>query len=267
MSICFEPDTLVEERIDRIRTQYRESPKFLHIIRTYLRAMETMHLQVCDLPERFDVTTAIGDQLTIVGKRLGWPRCHCVCTVQPVFGFECDEYIPSQPLAGFCESNSTWAGCGEFGTGDVCINDDELYRKFLFSRIRQAVGDFSNDSLSAACRDLWGPTGVLLGYGHGRVVVAPGRDLTADELGVLQLYPRVLPVAPGIEVRFHFGPTDRIFGFGDGWGGLCGVDTYPIETESGVTIQTESNVTIETDYISADSAWWMCQIDVRPYSC
>ena len=268
MNDCPDRNMMVEERIDRVLTQYRESPKFLHVVRTYLGAAADAHLRVCDLPERFNLETAVGDQLTLVGKRLGWPRCHCVCTVQPVFGFECEGYVPSQPLAGFCETNSTWAGCGEFGLGDICISNDDLYRRFLKVRVRQAAGFFDVESLEAALADLWGPTARLLDANHGRVVVAPGRELTGDEISVLQLYPRVMPVALGIEVRFHFGVT-RVFGFGTGWGGFCEPD-YPagteLVTEVGNEIVTEADETIITGPLTED-ATWMCQVDVRPYSC
>lgn len=265
---CPDRAQTIEERIDEVLTQYRESPNLLYLLRTYLGAVVDLHLQVCDLPEKFNLDTAVGDQLTLLGKRLGFPRCHCVCTSQPVFGFVCEGYIPNQPVAGFCESNSTWAGCGEFGTGDVCINDDELYRRFLKSRARQAAGLLDRDNLIAAIRDLFGPTGTLLGDHNGRIIVAPGRALTDDEITVLQLYPRVLPLAPGVEVRFHF-ETTYVFGFGDGWAGFCDpllAEELKLATESEDDIMTDDNDFIITDPVPPPAAW-MCQIDVRPYTC
>lgn len=268
MTECPSIPAQVEQRIDEALTEYRESPKLLFLIRTYLKAAAQVHGQICDLPSFFDLDTAVGDQLTLLGKRLGWPRCHCVCTVQPVFGFECTGYIPSQPVAGFCEDNSTWAGCGEFGLGDICINNDELYRRFLRSRVRQAAGLFDRASLEAALKELWGDTAQLLHADNGRVIVAPGRDLDGDEISVLQLYPRVLPVALGVEVRFHFGEP-LVFGFGEGWGGFC-EPLYPegtaITTGSGEPILTGDFEEIWTGPLTI-GADWMCQIDVKPYSC
>lgn len=259
---------MVEERINRVLTQYRESPKLLHVLRTYLGAVADLHNQVCDLPSAFDIYSATGDQLTVLGKRMGWPRCHCVCDVQPVFGFECPGVTPDQPLAGFCDPNSTWSGCGEFSNGEICISDDEVYRSFLFSRRRQFTGMFGTESLEAALRDLFGPTARLLDSGNGRVVVAPGRDLTSTELSLLQLYPRVLPVALGVSVRFHFGDT-FVFGFGTGWGGFC-EDWFPDGTalaiEDGEEIATEFWEPIGTGSLY-NGAPWMCEIDIRPYSC
>lgn len=264
---CFEPGTLVEPRMGEVLTRYRESPNLLFLLRTYLNAVEKLHLQVCGLPEMFELDTAVGDQLTILGKRLGWPRCHCVCVATPVFGFECDGYVPSQPLAGFCEEGSTWAGCGEFGTGEICINDDELYRRFLKVRVRQLTTLFGPEDLDAAVKDFWGPQAMVLASYTGRVIIAPGRDLTGDEIALLQLYPRVMPVALGIQVRFHFGALD-VFGFGEGWGGFC-EPIYPggttIETGYGELI-TEDGELIITGPLTEGTPW-MCQIDVKPYSC
>ena len=167
---------MVEERINRVLTQYRESPKLLHVLRTYLGAVADLHNQVCDLPSAFDIYNSTGDQLTVLGRRMGWPRCHCVCEVQPVFGFECPGVISSQPISGFCDPNSTWAGCGEFGTGEICVIDDEVYRNFLMARRRQMMGNFSTEDLEAALVDLFGPTARLLLADNAIVVVAPVRE-------------------------------------------------------------------------------------------
>jgi len=124
---------------------------------------------------------------------------------------------------------------------------------------------------------------------------------------MLQLYPRVLPVALGIRVRFHFGEP-RVFGFGEGWGGLCeqqiiddgrtgktfgfcgdvegleyiggfcedwAPDGLIITTESELEeIVTEDDEPLITGPLYQDAHWacnegapWMCEVDVRPYSC
>lgn len=268
MTECPLDDELVEPRVDRVLTQYRESPKLLHVIRTYLRHAETAYQHICDLPEKFDIDTAVGDQLTIIGKRLGWPRCHCVCTVQPVFGFECDGVINEYPVSGFCDGDVTWTDCGVFGLGEVCIEDDELYRAFLKARRYQFTAQFDIDSLNAAVRTLFGDAAMVLDAGRGRVVIAPGRALTSAETALLQLYPRVLPVAPGVLVRFHFGVLD-VFGFGTGWGGFCEPvfpDGTELVTELGENLVDENGEDLITGPLT-QGADWMCEVDVRPYKC
>jgi hypothetical protein len=268
MTICPADFELVEPRIDRVLTQYRESPKLLHLIRTYLRQLEQAEQAICDLPNYFDIEAAIGDQLTLIGKRMGWPRCHCVCDVQPVFGFECEGVPEEYPIAGFCDDTVTWVDCGEFGIGDICINDDELYRKFLKVRRYQMMALFDIENLNKAVQTFWGEQAMVLDAGHGRVVVAPGRDLTDVEIALLQLYPRVLPVTPGIEIRFHFGALP-VFGFGEGWGGFCEPwepDGLTIATDNGDLLTTENDVEITTGPLTRDAVW-MCEFDVNPYGC
>lgn len=217
---CPDPGALVEAEIDRVLTQYRESPKLLHLIRTYLLQAEEALRVICSIPDFFDIDTSVGDQLTLIGKRLGWPRCHCYCVTQPVFGFAC-EGVPSEyTLTGFCDDSGTWVDCADFGVETVCITDDSVYRQFLYSRRYQFLGLYDIASLEAAVRHLFGPTGLVLDAGQRRVVIAPGRPLSADESALLPLYQRVLPVALGISIRFHLGALP-VFGFGDGWGGFC----------------------------------------------
>lgn len=267
MAECPAHGDLVEGEINRVLTQYRESPKLLHMMRTYLSQVEHVILSICDLPLAFDIDTAVGDQLTLLGNRLGFPRCHCVCNVQPVFGFSCEGTPLIDVITGFCDDNATWADCGPFGTSDTCITDDEMYRGFLRARRYQMHALFDLESLTAAVRYLFGPTATVLDAGVGRVVIAPGRDLTAAEMALLQIYPRVLPVAPGIMVRFHFGAL-KVFGFGSGWGGFC--DDWkpdsPLTLETGDIIVTENDVPITTGPLT-QAAEWMCAVDTHHYDC
>lgn len=339
------PAAMVEERIDRVLTQYRESPRLLGVLRSYLRATSTMALQMCELPNFFDIDTAVGDQLTLLGKRLGWPRCHCACDVSPVFGFACEDETALRPVtgfgytgpiyqfgfaceggpevAGFCEDrpsswgvcpepdrsqaspNSTWAECAS-GLSEMCLSDDEVYRRFLKVRVYQFTGRFDLASLEECLRIFWGDEARALYAGQGRIVVAPGRDLSDQEIQLLQLYPRVLPIALGVTVRFHFGEK-RVFGFGEGWGGFMEPDLVTTQeteawlktgkifgfcddaggfcedwlpegaqlgTEAGDDIVDEMDNDIYTGPMTEDAAWmcrvgapWMCEIDVNPYDC
>lgn len=337
---CREPEEMVEERIDRVLTQYRESPKLLFMIRTYLRLAAEVANQTCDLPDRFDILTAVGDQLTILGKRMGFPRTHCICDQQPVVGFDCPDHYYGRPIVGFgvinevrphgfcegtsgfgepydsywqgceppnkdytlCAPDATWLNCAS-GIGEITLSDDEVYRRFLLVRRYQMMQYYSLEDLTTAIQIFFGPTALVLAANVGRIVIAPGRDLSAYETTLLQLYPRVLPIALGIEVRFHFG-SPLVAGFGHGWGGFCDV---PIESpnRTGLTsgfncgdspniggfcepwlqdanlvvddyneLGTDDGDELVTGPLTADSNWlclegspWMCEIDVHPYSC
>lgn len=264
---CVKDFEAVEQRMNEVLTQYRESPKLLHLIRTYLRQAEIVDQAICNLSDWFDLDTAVGDQLTILGKRMGFPRLHCVCDVQPVFGFDCGDDLDSTNILGFC-TGATWSDCSDGGLSFVSIADDEIYRAFLKARRYQIMAYFDRASLKAAIKELWGPTAMIMDSRNGRVVVAPGRDLTAAEMALIQLYPRVLPITLGVELRFHFGPL-RVFGFGEGWGGFCdgeAVDGQPLLTEDDDVIYAETDQEILADNLGI-GADWLCAIDVRPYEC
>lgn len=265
---CLDPAALVEKRIDNILTQYRESPKLLHLIRTLLRQVVDVHTHICDMPYYFDLTYAVGEQLTFLGKELGFPRSHCICNNQPVFGFECDDAPIDYLIGGFCDENVDWADCGPFGVSEISINNDEMYRAFLMVRRYQMLQLYDLDSLTTCLRILWGETAMVMEASAGIVVVAPGRELTQSEQALLQVYPRVLPVAPGVRLKFHFGTT-RVFGFGEGWGGFCepiGEDEASIITETEAEIVTENGLIISTGVLTEDAPW-LCDVDTKPYNC
>lgn len=232
---CPDKAVIVEERIDRILTQYRESPNLLGIIRHDLEQIADIIVAACDLPSEFDIDTAVGDQLTLVGKRLGWPRCHCICVPVPVFGFSCGTTSPNKPIVGLCEGG-VWSGCQEGGDGDICLDDDEVYRGFLKARRYQARQLWDIDSLSAAAQHIWGDTVTVVSMGGARVAIQPGRPLTNLEQIQLPVAFRVLPLAPGVTPFISY-EVGKVFGFGAGWGGLC------------------------------ENAMWFCPQEFDPYNC
>lgn len=267
---CPTSPALVEAEIDRIATQYRESPLLIFLMRTYLAQVAEAIVATCAIPSFFDIETAVGDQLTLIGKRLGFPRCHCVCAVQPVFGFECESGVADVPVGGFCDDNITWRDCGIGGIAEICIAEDEMYRGFLLARRYQALALYDVVSLTAALRHVWGATASVIGGKPGRVIMTPGRALTNAETAVLQLVPRVLPVAPGIVQRFHLGPYDfPVFGFGEGWGGFC-EPAYPDGVAITLADGTPMTLVDGTPFWTAaltEGAPWACQVDIRPYEC
>lgn len=211
---------LVEVEVHKVATQYREATKFLSLIRAILSEGEGAAIKLAEVPSFFDIDSAVGDQLTIIGKWLGFPRCHCVCEAPKVFGFKCGDFVGSDHIAGFCEPGSTWAGCPPLGNGEICISDDEIYRGMLKARRYQVMNLFDIASLQSAARHIWGDAASVVSSRVGRVILAPGRGLTAFETLLVPVAFRILPIAPGIKGLIHYG-TGPVFGFGEGWGGFC----------------------------------------------
>lgn len=239
MTDCPSVGSLVEAEIDRVATQYRESPHLLGMMRAYLGQVEEAIRVTCAIPSFFDIDTAVGDQLTLLGKRLGFPRCHCVCTIAPVVGFGCGGgYGGPYEIVGFCEGG-TWLGCQDTGTSTICIDDDEIYRAVLKARRYQARGLYDIGALQAAIETLWGATATVHSLGGGRVAVAPGRVLTPYELTIVPVVMRALPFAPGVRPLISYssltdmGEVAPIAGFGSGWAGFCeqGEWLCPVEVD------------------------------------
>jgi hypothetical protein len=223
---CPAAGELVEEEVNKVATQYREATKFLGIVRAYLAQTEDAAIKLCAVPNFFDIDTAIGDQLTIIGKWLGFPRCHCVCDVPAVAGYDCGGgYTGQFNLVGYCAPGSTLLGCAPLGNSTVCIDDDEVYRGLLNARRYQMLGLFDIGSLQAAARHVWGVDAQVANAPVGEVVISPGRALTAMETALLPVAFRVLPVAPGIRGLVNLSEAP-LAGYGEGWGGYCDGSGY-----------------------------------------
>lgn len=216
---CPSKAELIEERIDRILTQYRESPNLIGILRHDLGQIADAALAACEIPSRFDILDATGDQLTIIGKQLGWPREHCICVPVPVFGIPCAVPSVNRVIVGLCEGG-VLAGCSDGGDGTLRLDDDEVYRGYLLARRFQARQLWDIDSLQFAAQHIWGETATVINLGQCRVCVQPGRTLTDREQLELPVAFRVLPLAPGITPYVSY-ETGKVFGIGEGWGGLC----------------------------------------------
>jgi hypothetical protein len=227
MPDCPSTGDLVDREIARLPTQYREAAKLQAYLRAVLGEVEAAARAVCAIPDGLDIMTAAGDQLTIIGKWMGFPRCHCVCVSAAVFGFpfpDAGDYPAT--LTGFCEAGS-WAGCDGGSAGTICLNDDDLYRKFLLVRRYQMLALFDRESLLASIRTFWGPKAWIVQDERCSLVVAPGRPLGADEIPLLQIIARVLPVAPGITLKSWL-DSRPIFGFGEGYAGFCEVSSTKV---------------------------------------
>jgi hypothetical protein len=215
-----------EEKIDKIKTQFRESRNLIYLARAYVGLAASACQEAAGLLDHFDIDTAVGDQLTILGKALGWPRCHCAGQRRPVFGFACETECgpPTQPIGGFCEAE--W-DCGGPEYVDFCFTDDELYRGFLKARIVTVWGDYSRAGMTRAARAVFGDDAVIYRESEGVIGIAAGRLMTATEISIAHLYEQVLPVPPGFRLDLYHS-NGRPFGFGDGWGGFCD-GAFPVE--------------------------------------
>ncbi|TNC14930.1 DUF2612 domain-containing protein [Methylobacterium terricola] len=269
---CPSTGDLVAVELGRIATQYREAEHLRGYMTAALSQVEEIARVTCAIPDYFDIRTAVGEQLTFLGKRMGFPRCHCVCDSRPVVGFACETQTTPYAIVGFCE-DSTWLGCD--GYAEICLSDDEVYRAHLYARRYQMLGLFDLQSLGAAVRAVWGNAAWIPQAGAGRVVLAPGRDLTTAETQRLSVTLRALPIAPGVGIAMHYGPAP-IAGFGAGWAGFC--DSVPDQIVVGFDCADEPSQRPIGGFCT-DAVWtacapsvvpagyWLCPVPIDPYAC
>ena len=253
---------LVESRIDKVLTQYRESPKLLFMLRTYLALIADLIDISEGMATHFELDSAVGEQLTYIGNEMGWPREHCVCTPPPVFGLTSGDCAANPLILGFCEVGGSWQNCVTAELGSLRVDDDELYRQMLYVRAYALDRRFDRAALDLCVAILWGEAAQILYDQNGKIVIAIGRELSASESVYLPLYTKVLPVNAGVKVLYHRGSAKNLFGFGFGWGGFCE------DTEATQALATNMNDVIATEDglfglgLTDSVVSWMCQFDI-----
>jgi hypothetical protein len=204
-------DPLIDAEIDRVLTQYRESPNLLGWLRVYLAQVVEIRIALAHMAERFDLDNAEGEQLTFIGARMGFPRNHPAGRLRTFFGFPGRPAVAT-PIEGWLS--------GEWDTGpetEQASMPDALYRRFLQARRYKLELRRDRESFMEAARILLGPDVHLLGEKAGALALATGRLLAEEERVRVHLFREVLPVAPG--VRLEVWEVTKTFGFGEGWGG------------------------------------------------
>lgn len=213
---------MVEARLRRCFTQYRESPNLIHIWTTYLTKLAEVAVRGQEIADAFNID-AEGHQLDVVGKLLGWPRKHCDGARVVAFGYACDDDCAvSYPVAGYCEGARYV--CDGFMFTEYNFSDDDEYRRWLIARqaglYAEDTHDYTRDLLQASASALWGDNVLIVEESPGTIVLCLTRYFTQSELTILHLAARVLPIAPGVDLRWAHcdGPP---FGYGEGWGEVC----------------------------------------------
>lgn len=234
-------EPLVAERINRVLTQYRESPRLLGMITAYLTELAEAIERADAIPAAFDIDTSEGDQLTKIGQWLGFPRVQAKGQRVKAFGFERPS-LPSitYPVAGFCDSRFLCAG-NDFEA--KAFDDDAEYRRFLKARavaVNAALsGRYDREVLTDAASALLCDEVLIVEEGEASITLCLTRFYTDAEKSMLHLAAQVMPLPLG--VRLFWAHCDGVpFGFGMGWGEMCNSSFYGVIRET-VTDQAVSD--------------------------
>ena len=181
-------------------------------------AAESNSARLCGV---LNCETAKGENLSLIGQIIGWPREHCNVKAAPYFGYDCQTPPPTGTgcpeisVVGLCDGAYYYCRLAE--REDYIFTDDELYRSFIKAKIvkNRALnnGEAPDVSLiTEIIQALWGPEAWVFEADCGVIGVTAGRNLTDEELCILELYGRVICAGPGIEVKIYCeepaGPCD-----------------------------------------------------------
>lgn len=233
---------LADARLSRVLTQYRESPSLLGMIEAYLLEMAEVMERADAIPAAFDIDASTGDQLTMIGKWLGFPRAHPRGQRVRAFGFSRDDR-PSltYPVAGFCDSRFL---CEGHDFEAKTFSDDAEYRRFLKARavsVNAALANrYSRDVITDAANSLFsGGNVVIVREEGGSLTLCLTRFFTEGEKDILHMATQVLPLPLGVTV--FWAHSDGVpFGSGSGWGEFCTSSFYGVIRET-VTDQQVSD--------------------------
>ena len=197
--IVYEQGRLTAKYLEEIACQYESSANLCALLTVILELTEDGERNLAELCDCLGLETATGACLTAIGNMAGWPRTHCAAQCVVGFGFACPgDPCASNSILGWCSGN--WFCEDESSaTQDYTFIDDELYRRFIKARIlaRHAVG-MASESLEVA-QALLGDEVCLGRVQDGRLEIFVPRMLTPEELSILELIKRVIPVSLGTD--------------------------------------------------------------------
>lgn len=200
---CSTSSNLIEAFLSRLSHVYQNGTNIRAFITAFLQQHEILEQNICQLLDNFNIDTAVGNQLDIVGLYVGLPRNICNVYRQLFFGF-------IKPNDDCCTDFNVGLCDGEFYCGntsqrfrDYTFVDDAEYRKYIkaiiysqnfdgtlkqYERIVQYVFDdidFNNVNSVGTTR--------VLTHGGGMILIAVTADLTLQQKRLIELNKYVLP--------------------------------------------------------------------------
>ena len=148
---------------DLIPSANNQQPKFMATVNLLTGVLAETAATTLSLPQAFDVDTAVGEQLDMVGEWVGFPRRVFVPLIGVFFSWN---------TTGLGWNEGSWKGPFETGDGTVLL-DDTTYRTFL--RIQILANYWHGDQGSPIA---WAQ-GPVLSYFGATVALLDNQDMTA----------------------------------------------------------------------------------------
>lgn len=182
---------------NRLATQFQESPNLIAFITAFLRVANELDCVLDDIHRAFDLDTATGDQLDIIGRLVGQPR----------------DFIPDIDPDTFTFDIGPGFDLGRFIINEGFIElTDEEYRRWIRARIARNTNQITPEDIIASVRFVFGDIEVFFTDGDTQYIVSIGQALTLADRYLIQSTD-ILPRTAAVNGMFGVSFTEESFSF------------------------------------------------------
>lgn len=189
-----------DDYVALIPQQNAEQPKFVAMVRLLVEASVQLQRVVSDIPRNYDLDTAIGAQLDIIGEWVGISRLIPVPITDVYFTFDGTDAL------GW--DGGLWQGPFDPSAGPVLLNDD-AYRRLIRTKILINQWDGSQEQMLAIWNQFLPPDkpGIIVDNQDMTISLGfEGGPLTPLQLAMLEIALPLLKPA-GVSILEVFSAT------------------------------------------------------------
>jgi hypothetical protein len=180
-----------------ITSEHNTKPKFMALLDAVVNGIGATADVLLGMPAAFDLDTAVGNQLDIVGQWIGQSRSVSGVLTVGFFGFADD--IVASPF-GELTNPAIGGRFYELGASfsTTSVLQDPEYRLVLRARIVRNQSDGTTADLQSALNFLFGTQAVITDTGNLSVTITiPGVDVTLTQRSLLTTFD-LLPRPAGV---------------------------------------------------------------------
>lgn len=203
MSAAVSPNATAYQAL--VTSEHNQKPNFMALVGVLAGAMADAVAATASIPLAFNLQTAIGKQLDIIGQWVGQPRIIPQVLVPGFFGFSALQTGAPEGLAlpfGRLQDMSfggVWFGLQDSAAGSTTLNDAQ-YRTVIAARIARNQSNGTLGAIEMALLDVFGSPCAVLDFGTMQLTINVSVPISpVDEalLTLLDILPRPAGVAIG----------------------------------------------------------------------
>jgi hypothetical protein len=187
-----------------ITSEHNQQPNFMALVGVLAGAMADCVAAMASIPPAFNLQTAIGAQLDIIGLWVGQPRIVPYILIPGFFGFSALQTGLPEGLAltfGDLRNPSiggVWYGLGEAATGNTQLNDAQ-YRTVLVARIVRNQSNGTLSDIEQGLLDIFGAACSVIDNGGLNIAIIVSVPITPVDQALLTALD-ILPRPAGVNI-------------------------------------------------------------------